>query len=114
MLAQSHAEIYPLNCRRRFWLFGKSYEHKVQRMDAENFCKLVSWVAKAPPTNGKTVAGRSVLGLHHCWGGAVTARAEVEGDSSSHVAARGLDGRRGYIVEGSRLHHFLEGVMQLL
>jgi len=47
-------------------------------------------------------------------GGAVTARAEVEGDSSSHVAARGLDGRRGYIVEGSRLHHFLEGVMQLL
>jgi len=58
-------------------------------------------VAKAPPTNGETVAGRSVLGLHHCWGRAVTARAEVGGDSSSHVAARGLDGRRGYLVEGA-------------
>jgi len=28
----------------------------------------------------------------------VAARAEVEGYSSSHVAARGPDGRRGHIV----------------
>jgi len=46
-------------------------------------------VARAPP---------SVFGLRDRWRGTVAVRAEVEGVSSSHVAARGLDGRRGYTV----------------
>jgi len=46
-------------------------------------------------------------------GGAVTARAEVEGDSSSHVAACDIDGRRGYIVQDA-VASFLEKSDELL
>jgi len=42
------------------------------------------------------VRATSLLG-----GGCGDSRAEVEGGSSSHVAAHGLDGRRGYIVQGA-------------
>ena len=46
-------------------------------------------VARAPP---------SVFRLGGRWWGRVAARAGVKGDSSSHVAARGPDGRRVHIV----------------
>ena len=62
-------------------------------------------VAKAPPTNGEKVARAwtSVFGLQYIinivgGGKGVTAGAEVEGDSSSHVGTCSLDGRRGHIV----------------
>jgi len=44
----------------------------------------------------------------------VALRAEVEGDSSSHVAARGRDGRHGHIVRREVFASVLVGVMQLL
>ena len=48
-------------------------------------------------------AARSVFRLRDHWRGRVAARAEVEGDSSSRVAARGLDDRRGHIVRREAL-----------
>ena len=62
-------------------------------------------VARAPP---------SVFGVPDRWWGTVAARAEVEGDSASHVGARGLDGRRGYVVRREGLASVLGEGVQLL